>query len=85
MKKGFLILGAAGLGAGLMYILDPSMGKERRTNALNSISKTGSCIGSKARQIGTKTQGLFADALLKRGHSNGTSVPAIAEAQTLDV
>jgi hypothetical protein len=60
----FLTLGAAGLGAGLMYLLDPDTGRRRRrgivrrTGRLSHDASVGAARAS--RDLRNRTAGLFA-------------------------
>jgi osmotically-inducible protein OsmY len=65
MKKGWAMLGGLGLGAGLMYILDPSSGRKRRQTAADkagTLRTSASAIGRVSRDIGKEAWGLLAEA-----------------------
>jgi hypothetical protein len=59
------LLGGIGLGAGLMFVLDPNRGARRRALAQNKIvgalNKSGDVIYGKSRDIGNRTKGLFSE------------------------
>ena len=67
MRKGILLAGCGvGLGAGLMYVLDPVYGKRRRallrdkTSHVAGVSRV--LLGKKARHLGNHVRGLVAEA-----------------------
>lgn len=66
MNKRWAMLGGLGLGAGLMYILDPVAGRKRRKTVADkagSIQRTSaSAIGRVSRDIGKEAWGLLAEA-----------------------
>lgn len=74
--KGLLTLGCLGLGAGLMYMLDPNMGRRRRALVYDKACaywrRTGNVLGKTARDMGNRTRGLVAEA---RSQLSGGSVP----------
>jgi osmotically-inducible protein OsmY len=76
MEKGLLILGCMGLGAGLMYLLDPSIGKRRRAlvrdKAQSYWKRQEDFIGKTAREVQNRTRGFVAEA---RTHLSSTEVP----------
>jgi hypothetical protein len=59
------VLGAIGLGAGLMYILDPDRGRGRRTFArdkvMSAFNRTGRAISEKSRDLSNRAYGLAAE------------------------
>src|SRR6185369_11128088 len=65
LETSLKLLGGIGLGAGLMYILDPDRCNLRRTifknTVVSGINKTGSAISTKSRDLGNRTYGLFAN------------------------
>jgi uncharacterized membrane protein len=69
MNKGLTLLSSAGLGAGLMYILDPNHGRRRRAllrDKLNSAAKKASqAVEVTARDLSNRAQGLAAEAVSK--------------------
>jgi osmotically-inducible protein OsmY len=67
MNKRWAMLGGLGLGAGLMYILDPVAGRKRRrtvADTAGSLRKrtSGSAIGRVSRDIGKEAWGLLTEA-----------------------
>jgi len=66
-KNSFLlpVLGAIGLGAGLMYILDPERGRRRRAVARDKVTsafnRTGRAISKKSRDLSNRAYGLAAE------------------------
>lgn len=72
-KQQASILGSAGLGAGfgagLMYLLDPQGGKQRRTVAkdktVSALKQGGSALGKKSRHLGNRGKGLVLGATSK--------------------
>ena len=79
LAKGLLLLGGIGIGAGLMYMLDPDKGRRRRalvrdqlTSASNSASKA---LGRTSRDLSNRAQGAVAEARKRLGLQNQTSAP----------
>jgi len=74
--KGLLMLGCIGLGVGLMYLLDPSVGTRRRAlvrdKARSYWRKTGALIEQTARDARHRTRGLVSQA---RAQFTGAEVP----------
>jgi osmotically-inducible protein OsmY len=72
MNRGLTLIGCLGLGAGLMYVLDPDRGRRRRAlmrdKAAHAINKTGDATGKTLRDTRNRARGLVAGArsLLKR-------------------
>lgn len=66
----------AGLGAGLMYLLDPQSGKGRRTVAkdktVSALKQGKSAVGKKSRHLGNRGKGLVLGAAskLRKGHAD---------------
>lgn len=62
MTKAMTLISGIGLGAGLMYVLDPDRGNRRRAlirdKAARSLNKTGDAIGVTSRDISHRTRGL---------------------------
>lgn len=58
-------IGGIGLGAGLMYILDPDRGRRRRAIArdkvTSAVNRTGEAIRSKSRDLQNRTRGIAAE------------------------
>src|SRR5215212_11070471 len=65
----------AGLGAGLMYLLDPESGKRRRTvakdKAVHAVQKGGRTLGKKSRHLGKRGKGLVLEATSKLRKRDG--------------
>ncbi|HSF44277.1 MAG TPA: hypothetical protein VLT87_31105 [Thermoanaerobaculia bacterium] len=67
------LLGSAGLGvglgAGLMYLLDPQSGKRRRTvakdKAVHAVKQGRTALGKKSRHLGNRGKGLVMEATSK--------------------
>jgi hypothetical protein len=59
------VIGGIGLGAGLMYILDPDRGSRRRAVArdkiTSAVNKTGKAISSKSRDLTNRARGVVAE------------------------
>jgi osmotically-inducible protein OsmY len=76
MERGLLILGCLGLGAGLMYLLDPNNGTRRRAlvrdKARSYWQRQEDFLGKTARDVRDRTRGLVAEA---RSHLSSTEVP----------
>lgn len=66
ITKGLLMLGCAGLGASVMYVLEPSVGKRRRAlvrhKAISYLYRTGNRISQTARDMGNRTRGVVSEA-----------------------
>lgn len=66
MRKGILLAGGAGLGAGLMYVLDPERGRRRRAalrdHATHVIHVAPATLDKKARHLAHRARGLAAKA-----------------------
>ena len=65
MNKRWAMLGGLGLGAGLMYILDPSAGRSRRKTAVETagaLRRKSRALGKASRDIGKEAWGLLAEA-----------------------
>jgi hypothetical protein len=66
ITKGLLMLGCAGLGAGVMYLLEPSVGKRRRAlvrdKAMSYLYRTGDLLSQTARDMGNRTRGVVSEA-----------------------
>lgn len=58
-------LGGIGLGAGLMYILDPDRGRARRATARDkvrsAVNRTGRAVGRSSRDLSNRARGLVAE------------------------
>jgi osmotically-inducible protein OsmY len=69
VERGLWALGGIGLGAGLMYLLDPDRGKRRRAlirdkcvHAVNSTGDAVGALGGRVRDLGNRSIGVLADA-----------------------
>jgi len=65
MNKRWAMLGGLGLGAGLMYILDPSAGRKRRKTVADKtgvVRRKARGIGRVSRDIGKEAWGLLTEA-----------------------
>ena len=66
MNRGLGFIGAVGLGAGLMYVLDPDRGKRRRARirdkAIHAFKRAECALDATSRDIRNRAQGLFAEA-----------------------
>jgi len=64
MMQTMWLLGGLGLGAGLMYLLDPTQGEERRNLIHGSLDdyghQTGNFLGDTGRTLGRQAQAAFA-------------------------
>jgi osmotically-inducible protein OsmY len=75
MNKGVTIasgIGALGLGAGLMYLLDPDRGNRRRAlirdQAVHLAHKTSDALGTAATDISNRVRGLVAETQARFRH-----------------
>ena len=63
--KGLLVLGCTGLGAGIMYVLDPRLGRRRRALVRDKAQaywrRTGKLIGQTVRDARQRASGLIAE------------------------
>jgi uncharacterized membrane protein len=66
MKKTTAVIGGLGIGAGLMYFLDPDRGKRRRADIGNKVrhvvSKADDAVGKTARDLANRLTGIIAEA-----------------------
>ena len=76
--KSILMLGCTGLGAGMMYTLDPRLGRRRRTRVRDKAQaywrRTGKFIRQTARNARQRTYGLIAET---QTQLRGADVPAV--------
>jgi uncharacterized membrane protein/osmotically-inducible protein OsmY len=65
MNKNLLLLGGIGLGAGLMYILDPDKGRRRRATARDAahhiVNAFDDAVGKTSRDLSNRAHGLAAE------------------------
>lgn len=66
MDKRWSLVSGVGLGAMLMYLLDPDRGNRRRTfvreKTVHALRETGDAVSTQARHLGNRTRGLVATA-----------------------
>lgn len=66
MNKAMGVISSLGIGAGLMYILDPDRGKRRRAHVRDKIrhvaNKTDDAIGKTSRDLANRVSGVVAEA-----------------------
>ncbi len=83
MNKISNVLVGVGIGAGLMYILDPQMGNRRRALARDKTAgawhKTEDAIASFGTDIGNRAQGIFAGAKSRVRREEATSDDVLVE------
>jgi hypothetical protein len=76
LLKGILILGCMGLGAGMMYVLEPRLGRRRRALVRDKAQaywrRMGKFIGQTARDARQRTYGLIAET---QAQIRGANVP----------
>lgn len=81
-KAGLLLLGGLGLGAGLMYWLDPDRGRRRRALLRDTINHAGHVLncaaGTTTRDLSHRAQGLWAESshLFKHDEASAEVVTA---------
>jgi osmotically-inducible protein OsmY len=65
MNKGLVLLSGIGMGAGLMYVLDPDRGERRRALMRDTVAraknKAGDYAGKVSRDLRNRAQGLAAE------------------------
>lgn len=65
IRAGAMLLGGLGLGAALMYVLDPERGRRRRAlvkdKAVKVTNKTGDALGAKSRDWKNRAAGVAAE------------------------
>ncbi|HEX5759963.1 MAG TPA: BON domain-containing protein [Thermoanaerobaculia bacterium] len=64
-KQQWTLLGGVGLGAGLMFLLDPDRGRRRRAlvrdKAVRSLNVTGEALRKTGKDLGNRTRGVAAE------------------------
>ncbi len=71
-----ILVGGLGLGAALMYVLDPERGKKRRATvrdkALSGANRAGSRLAARSRDVANRARGVAAEigSLTKSGETN---------------
>ena len=77
MKRGFSVLGAVGLGAGLMYLFDPEEGNRRRAlmrdQAISMLRRSDDFIEKTARDFRNRTRGMVAETMAALSDQEGTT------------
>lgn len=79
---GLTLLGGLGLGAGLLYLLDPGRGNRRRAairgQCTRAAHKTAAAIGTTSRDLGNRSRGLLSQftSLFKRGEADAPVLEA---------
>src|SRR5690606_21683499 len=77
------LIGGLGLGAGLMYILDPDRGNRRRARARDKVMKTyhtaEKAFGTAKRDISNRASGVVAEAKSLFSHEEVVSERKLAE------
>jgi len=72
MNKGVAIVGGVGLGAALMYLLDPDRGRRRRALIRDKVEAAGNKItdsaGKMGRDIQNRAQGVLAETKARLSH-----------------
>ncbi|HYJ46308.1 MAG TPA: hypothetical protein VEV81_06805 [Pyrinomonadaceae bacterium] len=65
LNTALILLGGIGLGAALMYMLDPDQGRRRRAvtrdKLVSASNKTGQVIGKRSRDLRNRAQGVIAE------------------------
>ena len=69
MNRGLTLLGGIGIGAALMYVLDPDRGRRRRALTRDKLTRTahklGDGLGKASRDLRNRAQGLVAETRLR--------------------
>ena len=87
MNRQLTLIGGGGLGASLMYLLDPERGGRRRAllrdKLVSAASQTPDCVGTTARDLGNRARGLVAEAgsLFTSGEAEETACSSSASAR----
>jgi uncharacterized membrane protein len=83
MSRELTLLGGLGLGAALMYLLDPDRGARRRALLLDKLAsaanKTPDAIGATARDLSNRTRGIVAE--VSSMFSGGEAPDQVVEAR----
>jgi osmotically-inducible protein OsmY len=65
MSRGVAVIGGIGLGAGLMYLLDPDLGSRRRAlvrdKLVRTAHQTGDAVDATSRDVSNRARGLAAE------------------------
>jgi hypothetical protein len=69
VKAGLALLGGAGLGAGLLYLLDPEKGQQRRRGILRGASNLGSSVAGTASNLASSAAEYAGSALGSLRHA----------------
>jgi hypothetical protein len=87
MMQTMWLLGSLGLGAGLMYLLDPQQGAERRDSVRGSLGdygyQTGDVLGNTGRTLGRQAQAVFATTRKPFRRQPGLGERLLAQAEPL--
>lgn len=82
IRAGAMLLGGLGLGAALMYVLDPERGKRRRAlvrdKAVSASKKAGGSLGARSRDWKNRAKGVAAE-VRSLAHKNEVSDPVLEE------
>jgi hypothetical protein len=87
MMQTMWLLGGLGLGAGLMYLLDPKQGEARRDVVRGYLGeygpRTGDVLGDTGRTLGRQAQAVFATTRKPFQHEPGLGERLLAHAEPL--
>ena len=85
-NNGLGLLGGIGLGAALMYFLDPERGRRRRGLVRDQIvhlfSKTDDAVGATARDLANRTRGLAAETRSRFGEDDANDEVIVARVRS---
>jgi hypothetical protein len=86
MTKAMTLISGIGLGAGLMYVLDPDRGNRRRAlirdKAARTLNKTGGAIGVTSRDLSHRTRGLVSGLTTLFGDDQATDEVIVARVRS---
>jgi len=73
MSKGLAVMSTLGIGAGLMYLMDPQRGRSRRAlirdKAMSWVHKTEDFVQGKATHLRNKAKGVMAEMQPQQGET----------------